>query len=562
MASQTERRAARLKISPEVAWYLDDRQIGWPTTPPRVKTPEPRTTPGAVFDPARVDRVLHVFSMLRHTQGKWAGQPLTPDPWQVAYIIAPVFGWVKPSETDPAQMVRIIRDLYVDVPRKNGKSTLAGGIAIYMGCADGEQGAQVLVAATTRDQARFVFNPIKTLAEKAPALARKVHVYQHKIVHPTTGSTIEVISSLADAQFGANIHCSIVDELHVHKTPDLVEALETGRGSRDQPLSLIITTADSGKPGTIYDRKRQMVERLAAGVIKDPAVYGVIWAADQINDPYARKTQQTANPGYGVSPTVTYLEAEARKSKNSPADLAAYQRMHLGIRTKQDTRYILLNEWDRNAGHPPIDLKGRFAFGGLDLGNVADLTALCWLLPGAKGYDLIWRFWLPETQIDKLDKRTAGNMITWIADGLVEVTPGATTDYDYVIARIIRDRGMFKVKEIGYDPWNANQLTKQLQEAHAPLVEVRQGFKSMSPPLKEIKRLLAAGTETEPLLRHGGNPVMRWMTDNLAVTTDPAGNVKPDKAKAADKIDGWSALVTGMSRAMHHKVRRSAYAAD
>jgi phage terminase large subunit-like protein len=330
-------------------------------------------------------------------------------------------------------------------------------------------------------------------------------------------------------------------------------------------LVIIITTADDGKPGTIYDRKRRLIERLASGVIKDPTTFGVVWAAPAGADPFKEATWRLANPGLGISPTLDYMRTAAVKAQNSPADLAGFLRLHLGIRTKQDARYISLAEWDRNAGMVvEADLVGRVAYGGLDLGNVADLTALCWLFPqpGGGGYHLLWRFWLPEEQVAKLDKRTAGSMSQWVKQGLVQVTPGATTDYDFVIDQVRKDRAVFKVKEIGYDPWNANQLTKQLDDERAPLVEVRQGFRSMSPPLKECKRLLAAGTKEAPLLRHGGNPVMRWMTDNLAVSTDPAGNVKPDKAKAAEKIDGWAALVTGMNRAMHYRVRKSAYAAE
>lgn len=551
-----------LKVSPEVAFYLKTRGIPLPDCPPAIKTPEPRDEPGAVFDPERVDKVLRAFRALRHTQGQWAGRPLEPDPWQVAYILAPVFGWVWFDE-DAGDYVRIITDLYVDVPRKNGKSTLAGGIAIYLTCADGEAGAQVVAGATTKEQAGFVFAPIKLLAEKSPALRPHVKSLAGVILHPRTGSTFKVISSVAEAQHGANIHGAVIDELHIHKTSDLVETIETGRGSRTQPLVVIITTADDGRPDTIYERRRRRVEECAAGTIKAPHVYGVIWAADRSDDPFAESTWRRANPGYGISPTRRYLETKATDARNSPAELAAFQRLHLGIRTKQETRYITLEEWDRNAGMvDEAALAGRVAFGGLDLGNVADLTALCWIFPDGGGYDVLWRFWLPEERVAGLDKRTAGGMSRWIAEGFVHTTPGATTDYDFVIAQVERDRKAFKVREIGFDPWNANQLTKQLAAERAPLVEIRQGFKSMSPPLKEIKRLLAAGTAEAPLLRHGGNPVMRWMTDNLAVVMDPAGNVKPDKSKAAEKIDGWSALVTGMSRAMHHRVRRSAYAAE
>ena len=212
----------RLKISPEVAWYCLERGMDLPKEwqVPKIKTPEPRNVDGAVFDPARVDKVLLSFHTLRHTQGKWAGKPLDPDPWQLAWILAPVFGWVKKNAD--GQWVRIIRDLYVDVPRKNGKSTLSGGIAVYMLGADGEPGAQVVCAASTEHQAGFVFQPIKQLVEKTPALKGVMTAHQKRIVHNRSGSYMEVISSAADAAHGMNLHCFIVDELHVHKTPDLV----------------------------------------------------------------------------------------------------------------------------------------------------------------------------------------------------------------------------------------------------------------------------------------------------------------------------------------------------
>lgn len=552
----------RLKISGEVAWYLVTRGIPLPDCPPAIKTPEPDRVRGARFDPERVDKVLHAFGLLRHTQGQWAGQPLRPDPWQVAYILAPVFGWVR-WDDDAAAWVRIIRKLYVDVPRKNGKSTLLGGIAVYMACADGEPGAQVVTAATSERQAGFVFSPIKTLAEKSPALRKHVRAYTKKIVHPRSGSYIEVVSSVADAQHGANIHCSVTDELHVHKTPDLVETLETGTGSRRQPLNAIITTADSGKQGTIYARKRGYIEQLAAGTIKDAATYGVVWAAPKDANPFSEETWRAANPGYGVSPTRAYMEAAAKEAQNSPADLAKFLRLHLGRRTKQETKYIELGPWDRNASIIEEErLHGRDAYGGLDLAATSDLCALCWLLPDDErgGYDALWRFWTPEGNVAALDKRTAGEASVWIERGLLIATPGDVADYDYIEQRINRDRETFRVRSIGFDPWNATQVSVNLAEDGAPMVKVRQGFATMSPPLKELQRLVLSGTPEHPVIRHGGNPVMRWMIDNLAVATDPAGNVKPDKATSAEKIDGVSALVTALAEAMTRtKPKRSAY---
>ncbi|MCX4661491.1 terminase large subunit [Streptomyces uncialis] len=557
----------RLKLSPEVAWYLTTRGIPLPDCPPLIKTPEPRDVEGAAFDPERVDKVLKSFSLLRHTQGQWAGRPLTPDPWQVAYIIAPVFGWVR-WDDDADMYVRIIAELYVDVPRKNGKSTLSGGLAIYLTCADGEPGAQVIAAATTKAQAGFVFTPIRQLAERAPALKPHVKAYQGKIVHPASGSYFEAVASIADAQHGGNLHAAIMDELHVYKSPEMVEVIESGTGSRRQPLIVIITTADSGKPQTIYARKRHRVEQLARGVLTDGSVYGVVFAVPKDADPFIEATWRAANPGFGISPTRAYLARKARAAQQSPADLASFQRLHLGIRTKQVTRFLSLDAWRANAT-TVLDraaFEGREAYGGLDLASVSDLNALAWLFPDdTGGVDLLLRFWTPEDNLKALDKRTADAATRWVDEGWLTATSGNVTDYDAIGTAVREDLDFFDVRALGFDRWGSTALTNDLEGERAPMVGVGQGYKTMSPALKGVKRLLllgekAAATGGRPMLRHQGNPLMTWMVDNLAVAMDTAGNVKPDRASSADKIDGVSALCDAMSEVLARPpVRRSAY---
>ena len=550
----SDRVLKRLKLSREVAWFLLSRGYDLPDHPPLIKTPEGSRKPGAVFDPARVDRVIAAFGQLRHTKGRWAGTPIIPDAWQVAYFLAPVFGWVH-FDDELGDYVRVVREAYMDVPRKNGKSTMSGGIGIYLTGADREPGAEVVAAASTRDQAGFVFQPIKNLVERAPALRGKFIARTGKILHPRSGSYFQVISSAADAQHGANLHGAIIDELHIHKTPDLVETLETGTGSRDQPLVVYITTADDGKPNTIYSRKRRYVEQLASNVFQDPGFFGVVFGVPDTADPFKPRNWAIANPGYPISPTHAYLESAAKKAKNSPAELAKFKRLHLGVREKQNVTYINMKKWDANAG-PKFhagELAGRYAYGGLDLGSVSDLTALCWLFPftnGRIGYDVKWHFWTPEDNLDALDKRTANAASGWVQDGWLTLTPGEVTDYEFIEQQIIEDMTTYQVATVGFDYWNATQVANNLLDEGVPLVETRQGYKTMSPAMKEIQRLIMMGRRGAPRLRHGGNPVMRWMTDNLAVTFDPAGNVKPDKAKAADKIDGWSALANAMSEAM------------
>lgn len=554
-------RLRRLKISRAVAWYMVSRGIPFPDCPPMVKTPEPENDKTAFFSFERVDRVMSAFRVLRHTKGEYAGQPLEPAPWQVAYIIAPVFGWVRKNSR--GNWARIIRNVYVDVPRKNGKSTLCGGLAIYLTAADGEAGAEVVTAATSRDQAGMVFKPIKLLAQKSPGLKGRVRAVGNTVLHPKTDSVLTAISASGDSQHGSNLHGAIVDELHLHKTPDLVEAIETGTGARHQPLIVKITTADDGKPQSIYSRNRHYVEQLAKGIFKDGTHYGVVFAVPREADPFSEKTWKAANPNYPVSPTREFMQAAANKAKNSPVDLAAFKRLHLGIRTKQTTEFIGLVDWRKNEKYRVDEdqLLGRQCYGGLDLGSVSDLTALCWLFPnGGGGYDALWRFWTPEENLVALDERTANSASQWVKDGWLHTTPGDVTDYDYIKKTILDDRDKFEVTSIGFDRWNATQLGNDLMAADVPMVKVGQGFMTLSPALKEAQRLVLKGRRDDSVhLNHGGNPIMAWMIDNLSVATDPAGNVKPDKATSAEKIDGVSALCTALAEALAGNQTESAY---
>ena len=542
----------QLKLSPEVAWYLEARGYKPPTCPPLIKTPEPRNVRGAHFDPDRVDHVIASFRRLSHVKGRFAGQPFEPACWEVAYYIAPVFGWVARSK-DTGELARIITTAYVDVPRKNGKTTIAGGTAIYLTGADDEPGAQVVCAATTRDQARFAFDPVRAIVKGSPRLAKHFTAFTGKIIHRPSGSYFQPVANVGDAQHGADLHGYVVDELHLHKTIELVEALETGTGSRVQPLGLFITTADSGRRHTPYDAKRSYVERLARGAIKDPTWYGVVFAAEATDDPFAEATHRKANPGYGVSPTKRYMSTRAKQARNSPVDLASFQRLHLGLRTKQEFRYLDLDAWDRNASMVDLErLKGRKCYGGLDLGSTSDLTALVWVFPDDAGaaFDVLCRAWAPEDSIPDLDDRTAHAASLWVKQGWLSTTPGNVTDYGFIRKAIDDDRDAFLVQEIAYDRWNAQQLINDLITAGAPMEQHGQGFASMTAPTRDLQRLLLTGTVKAPVIRHGGNPLLRWTVDNFAVAVDPAGNVKPDKANAADKIDPVVALIMALSRAI------------
>lgn len=542
-------------LSPEVEHYLETRGYVLPeNVQPLWRTPEPRDEPGAWFDMDRVDRAIKALSMLRHTQGKWAGRPLRPDVWQIAYIVAPVFGWV--YEDSNGETVRIIRSAWIEVPRKNGKTTISAGLGLVLAFGDGEPGAQVYAAAGSRDQAMNAYRPAKLIAEGSPEFrAAGIKPMQKEIVRESDQSFMKAVASVGDLLQGTNPNAYIVDELHIHKSPDVIDALESGTGARSQPLGLIITTADGGGDLTVYADRRKNIEQIAKGITQSPTEYGVVFAARRDDDPFAEETWARANPGYPVSPTREFMEAEAKKAANSPANLSRFQRLNLNIRTKQETRYIRLADWDANAGaiRDENDFAGQPCYGGLDLASVSDLSSVCYLFPQGDGtFVALWRFWTPEDNVAKIDETTNGAASRWVADGWLETTPGNVTDYDYIETAIVEDAKVFDIRSIGFDPYNSQQLVNNLGDGHGiPMVKVRQGFLTLSAPMKECQRVILRGAKAKkPYLRHGGNPVMRWMTDNLAVEIDAAENVKPDKKpghSSGNKIDGWSALVTAMS---------------
>ena len=442
------------------------------------------------------------------------------------------------------------------VPTHN--TTIAAGIGLILAFGDGEPGAQVYAAAASKDQAQQAYRPAKLLAEGTPSFKRAgIKAGVKQIMRARDQSFMMAIASVGDLIQGTNPNGAIVDELHVHKSSDVIDALESGTGARSQPLVIIITTADGGDDLTVYATRRKEIEDLCKGTISSASKYGVVFGARKDDDPFAEETWAKANPGYPISPTREFMQTEAENAKNSPLQLTRFQRLNLNIRTKTESKFITMDVWDRNAGEisDEREFLGAECYGGIDLASVSDLSAVCWLFPQDDGtFAALWRIWTPEANLERLDKLTNGAASLWVEDGWLETTPGNVTDYDYIETQIVRDVEAFDVMTVGYDPYNANQLVTRLRDKHGvQMVKVRQGFLSLSQPLKQTQRLLLKGTSEEPYLRHGDNPVMRWMTDNLAVEVDAAGNVKPSKKEGmhnGHKIDGWSALVNAMSEAI------------
>ena len=519
--------------------------------------------PGIHFDAEAVERVLRFFLLLKQLVGRWSGVPFRLLDWQVRWLVAPVFG------IKNAAGLRVIRTAWCEIPRKNGKTTLCAGIGLYLFAADREPAAEVYCAARDKEQARRVFTPARLMASRSPALRRKLGaggIRRTYLEHPDTGAVFRPLSSDGDAQHGLNVHGGVIDEVHVHKNPDTIDAIETGTGSREQPLVLFITTADDGKDGSIYATKREYLEGIVKGRIDDPSFYGVVFAADRDAsgfDPFSVATQKAANPGYGVTVMADYLARKANEAKSSPAQLNRYLRLHLNVRTKSTVAWLALDRWDVTAGIiGPKDFRDQVGWAGLDLSATSDFTAAAFLARSDPGYVCWPMFWVPEERLDDLEHQCNVPLRRWVKEGWLHSTEGNVVDYAQVRADLEAEAKKigFKMAEIVYDPWNATETVQELEKAGHVMVPLRQGYMSLSPPAKELERLVLGSTPERLLFRHGGHPILRWMADCAEAMQDPAGNIKPakpDRRKSAKRIDGIAAVVNALARAMVHEPEQS-----
>lgn len=513
---------------------------------PLVRTPAPKRGE-AVFDPAAVERVVKFFCLLQHVVGRWAGVDFRLLDWQVEFFAAPVFGL-----KDKAGL-RIVRTVWFEIPRKNGKSTLAAGVGLYLISADREAAAEVYVAAAKKEQAANVFRPAKKMAEGSPRVSARLKILGNLIEHKRTGSFFRAIAAVGDLEHGSNVHGAIIDEVHVHKSRDTVDALETGTGARLQPLVVFITTADSGGSTTIYAEKRGYCELVAKGTVRDASFYGCVFGADKDAEdfaPFDRETIARANPGAGITVTWEYLLKKAEQAQASPGALNAYLRLHLNVRTGAHSAWLKPQSWDAGAGLVvEEELRGRDCFGGLDLASTSDFTACAWLFPPVDDdveYDLLMRFWIPRAAV-VARKDLQPLFEQWEAEGFVRVTDGDVQDQDTIRADLEADLRRFNCTEFAYDPWNAGFVPSMANEGLAA-VELRQTIGNLSPATKQVERWVGARA-----LRHGGNPVLRWMVGNVTLFTDSAGNQRPDKAKSHEKIDGVAALVNATACAIRER---------
>ena len=512
---------------------------------------------GCWFDPVAAQAALDFFpECIQHVEGGLAKKPFVLELWQKA-IVANLFGWKRLDSS--GRECRRYRECLLYVPRKNGKTPFCAALALFVFFCDKESGSQCYVAAGEREQAGMLFRQAKGMVEQEPELLTRCKIYggnasagqSKSIVKEEDGSFLRVISADAETKHGGNTHLAIIDELHVQPNRDLVDVLRTSMASENrlQPLFIYLTTADFARKSICNEVHRRACQ-VRDGIISDPAFFPVIYEATKEDDWKLPSTWAKANPNLGISVSVDFMRRECQEAINNPAYENTFKRLHLNVQTEQDVRAIPMDKWDL-CGTESIeedDLHGRECLAGLDLSTTTDITAFVLLFrPEAEGspWIVVPRFWVPGENAEARSKKDRVPYPQWMREGLITAHDGNRLDYGMIRKDINALSERFNIQKIAVDPWNATQLMLELQGDGFEMVQFRQGFASMTGPTKELLAMIGAGQ-----ISHGSNPVLRWMASNAATSEDPAGNLKFNKAKSTDRIDGIVALTMALGLAI------------
>lgn len=499
------------------------------------------------FDHERATHVCRFIELLPHIEGKWARerQLIELEPWQI-FILTTVFGWIDESG------YRRFRIAYIEVPRKNAKSTLSAGIALYCLAADNEPGAQVYSAATTRDQARIVWRTAKAMLEKTPGLQRRfgVEASVNSVYIESEQAFFQPLSRDQGGNHdGYNVHAAIVDELHAHKQRDIWDVLETATGAREQPLIWAITTAGFNRAGICYEQRAYTVKQLERTAAElDESYFGIIFTIDEGDDWATPVAWQKANPNWGVSVSPEDIENKARKAVEMASATNNFLTKHLNVWVNADTAWMDMQAWERceDDSLQPESFLGEEMTGSLDLASKVDVAANVRVFKrDVEGVEHFWVFPIFYVPEEAADSGKNSHYAGWARSGHMKTTPGNVIDFAYIEDDIRAAASQFNVSEYLYDPWQATYLATRLQEEGLNMIEYRQTVQNMSEPMKMLEALVLSGR-----LHHDGNPVMTWMMSNVVAHLDAKDNIYPRKEFAENKIDGPVALIMGLGRAL------------
>lgn len=495
------------------------------------------------YSETHAKHAINFIQQLKLTKGKWAGKPFILLSWEVD-LIKKLFGTLREDGT------RQYRTAYVEIPKKSGKSEIAAAIALYMLLADGESNAEVYVAACDRQQASIIFNTSMNFVEGNKTLSKVTNIIRStkRIVYPKTGSFYQVLSSDVKSKSGINASCVILDEIWTYPNADLAKMLTTGSGdARTQPLFLYLTTAGNKLSGYGWEMHCKAKEVLDGRRV-DPTFLSIMYGLEDDADIEDENNWYKVNPSLGHTIQIDRVREHYNQAKDNPADLALFKQLRLNIWLKQEIKWMPMDSWDKcNFTVDAESLISRVCYGGLDLSSTTDITAFVLVFPPLDEedkYQVLPFFWLPEETLIKRVKRDGVPYDIWNQQGLLNLTEGNVVHYGFIEKFIEKLGEQYNIREIVYDRWGATQMSQNLEGMGFTVVPFGQGFKDMSPPTKDLMRLILSKK-----IAHGGHPILRWMADNIVVRTDPAGNIKVDKAKSSEKIDGIVALIMALSRA-------------
>lgn len=496
------------------------------------------------YDKEYADFAVAFIESLCHTKGTWAGKPFELMDWQ-EQIIRDLFGILKPNG------YRQFNTAYIEIPKKNGKSELAAAVALLLTCGDGEQRAEVYGAAAGRQQASIVFDVAADMVRMCPALNKRVKILasQKRLIYEPTNSFYQVLSAEAYSKHGFNVHGVVFDELHSQPNRKLYDVLTKGSGdARMQPLFFLITTAGTDTHSICYE-VHQKAQDIIDGRKIDPTFYPVIYGADDTEDWTSPKVWKKCNPSLGETIGIDKVKTACESAKQNPGEENSFRQLRLNQWVKQAVRWMPMDKWDKCAfAVREDDLIGRVCYGGLDLSSTTDITAFVLVFPPLDEddkYIVLPYFWIPEDTLDMRVKRDHVPYDVWERQGYLQTTEGNVVHYGYIEKFIEQLGKKFNIREIAFDRWGAVQMVQNLEGMGFTVVPFGQGFKDMSPPTKELMKLTL-----EQRIAHGGHPVLRWNMDNIFVRTDPAGNIKADKEKSTEKIDGAIATIMALDRAI------------